>query len=113
MAWVPLDNGTTVGHRGGSENGIIVRDEEHDLGARITLERGADIAPFAITCGIYGWMFHTRFLGAEVDATAEFERMKDRLAEILAIIPHVNDPQRDVKSSQVCEAISSFVEQFP
>jgi len=36
MGWVPLDHGATIGQRG-SENGIIVRDEEHELGARVTL----------------------------------------------------------------------------
>jgi len=46
----------------GSEGGVIVRDEEHALGARITLETGCGIAPYAITCGIYGWMMHTCFL---------------------------------------------------
>jgi hypothetical protein len=45
----------------GSEGGTIVLDEEHGLGARITLEKDGAIAPFTITCGIYGWMAHTRF----------------------------------------------------
>jgi hypothetical protein len=112
MEWVPLNNGATIG-QSGSENGIIARDDEHAWGARITLERGGDIAPFAITCGIYGWTIHTRYFGAEVEADAEFERMKDGLAAILGIIPRVDDPSRDLKSRQVSEAISAFVERFP
>jgi hypothetical protein len=40
MSWQPFDNGATVGQRG-SEDGVTLRDEEHDLGARITLERDA------------------------------------------------------------------------
>jgi hypothetical protein len=87
--------------------------EEHELGARIILERGGDIAPFAITCGIYGWMAHTRFFGIEAEAAAEFERMKDGLAAILGIIPRKDDPEADAKGRLVSEAISAFVERFP
>ncbi|HZL90466.1 MAG TPA: hypothetical protein VFB96_19020 [Pirellulaceae bacterium] len=112
MAWVPIESGTTVG-QAGSENGVVLRDEEHELGARITLERDTVNAPFAITCGIYGWMFHTRYFGGEIEAVEAFERMKDSLGAILGTIPSVDDPHVDVKSRQVCEAISSFVERFP
>lgn len=56
--WIPFENGTTVGTTG-SEGGTILRDELHPDGARITLERTA--SQFAITCGVYGWMVHTRF----------------------------------------------------
>lgn len=38
----------------------LVRDEEHSAGARITLERDGSIAPFAITCGIYGGFLYHR-----------------------------------------------------
>lgn len=83
--WRPFEDGATVGRRG-SEDGIIHRDEEHDAGARITLERGCSHGvPFAVTCGIYGWFFHTRLLGSE--AEAEFPAMRDGLAAILDIIP--------------------------
>jgi hypothetical protein len=112
MPWGLFDNGATIGQRG-SENGFILTDEEHDLGARITLEREADNAPFAITCGIYGWMFHTRWFGSEADASAEFERMKSGLGAILNIIPRVDEPEADVKCQRVADAIGAFVEQFP
>jgi hypothetical protein len=112
MAWGPFDNGATIDKRG-SENGITLSDEEHDLGARITLERQTDHAPFAITCGIYGWMFHTRFFGSEANASAEFERMKGGLGAILNIIPRVDDPETDAKYQRVADAIGAFVEQFP
>jgi hypothetical protein len=58
-SWLPLENGGTLGQTG-SEEGTIVRDQEHPLGARISLERDCRVAPFAITFGIYGWMLHTR-----------------------------------------------------
>src|SRR5947209_20031862 len=111
MGWQPFDGGATVGQRG-SEDGVIVRDEEHDLGARITLERGCSHGvPFAVTCGIYGWFFHTRFLGSE--AEAEFPAMRDGLAAILDAIPRVDDPEVDAKMSAVVEAIQAFVARFP
>lgn len=57
------EDGGRVG-REGSERGAILRGEESDAGARITPERGCAYGiPFAVTCGIYGWSFHTRLLG--------------------------------------------------
>ncbi len=82
ISWRPFEEGATLGQPG-SEQGIILRDEEHVLGARITLERATSVAPFAITCGIYGWMMHTRFFGSEVEADAQYEQMKDALAALL------------------------------
>jgi hypothetical protein len=58
--WIEFEGGSTIGEQG-SENGLTLKDEEQVRGARITLERDTRIAPFAITCGIYGWMVHTRF----------------------------------------------------
>jgi hypothetical protein len=110
--WDLFDSGGTNGQKG-SENGTIVRDEEHALGARITLERDATTAPFAITCGVYGWMVHTRFFSVEAEALAQFEEMKDALTAILATIPLANDPQVDVKMQRVSEAMSLFVQQYP
>ena len=112
MPWTPFDNGATISQRG-SENGIIISDEEHDVGSRITLERGTDIAPFAITCGIYGWMFHTRYFSSAVEASAELDRMKAGLDPILGMIPSVDDPEADAKSQQVAGAIEAFVDLFP
>jgi hypothetical protein len=81
--WYPFENGATVGQKG-SEGGVILRDEEHPQEARITLERGGRAAPFAVTCGIYGCMLHTRFFSLEAEATAQYEEMKAALAALLA-----------------------------
>ena len=81
------------------------------MGARITLERDCSSAPWAVTCGIYGWFVHTRFLGTEVEA--EFPAMLDGLAAILDIIPRVDDPCADAKMGAVSEAIQEFVSHFP
>jgi hypothetical protein len=111
MNWRPVNNGGTPGQHG-SENGTIVRDEEHELGARITLERDCSHGvPFAVTCGIYGWFFHTRLLGSETEA--EFAAMKDELAAILNSIPRVDDQEADAKCDVVIESIRAFVARFP
>jgi hypothetical protein len=98
MGWISFDNGASIGQCGG-ENGIIVRDEEHVDGARITLERDSHIAPFSIPFGIYGWMVHTCFFSTQQRAEADFKRMKNELANILAIIPFEDDP--DLENSQI------------
>ena len=45
--WYDYDEGYSVGTVGAS-GGAIVRDEEHESGARITLEEESNFAPFAI-----------------------------------------------------------------
>ena len=109
--WRPYDKSTTVGQRG-SEGGIILRDEEHDLGARVTLEQHCtNGVPVAVTCGVYGWFFHTRFLSNKDEA--EFPVMLDDLASILHAIPDVNDSDGDAKTAAVTELIQKFVDRFP
>jgi hypothetical protein len=112
MVWSPFDNGKSIGLPG-SEGGIIIRDDEHQNGARITLERDGQIAPFAITYGIYGWMVHTRFLGKEAEAQDEFEHTRSELTKIIDLIPLVSDPEADQKRDVVIESISQFTERSP
>jgi hypothetical protein len=110
--WFPHDQGSTVGQCG-SEAGVVVRDEEHPLGARITLERRTPTAAFAITCGVYGWMVHTRFFSDERGAKAEYAKMRDALTSILNIVPEASDAEISEKMRPVHEAVASFVERFP
>src|SRR5262245_2840623 len=105
MNWHPFNDGKSIGEQG-SERGIIVRDDDDSQGARITLERGGTTAPFAITCGIYGWMVHTRFFGTELKAESEFETMQAELSRIISIIPLAADPEADSKLRPVFEALS-------
>jgi hypothetical protein len=77
-AWHPFDGGRTIGERG-SESGIILLDEETDAGARITLERSGAVAPFSITCGVYGGLLHTRFFSKETEARGDYAAMRARL----------------------------------
>ncbi len=92
---------------------MILQDLEHELGARITLEQNCHDAPFAITCGIYGWIFHTRYFGSKSEAVLELEKMKTDLTAILEIIPHKDDQDVTGKGRNVSDAIQSFVKKFP
>jgi hypothetical protein len=110
FSWHPFENGGTVGQTG-SEEGTMVRDEEHSLGARISLERDCGVAPFAITCGIYGWMLHTRFLGSEDEAETQYEAMKSALAALLEAADET--AEIDGGRKVLMEGVSRFVEQYP
>ena len=88
-------------------------DEEHSLGAWLTLERDGAVAPFSITCGIYGWMFHTRFLGGSARAEADFAEMKEAIGAILLSIPAQADPEADLKMAVVSSSIAALVDRFP
>jgi len=80
--WIPFDNGASIGTTG-SENGTIIKDEEHPQGARITLEKNGH-TPYSITCGIYGSMCHTAFAG-DFDKAAElYEAMKQEIDRFLS-----------------------------
>jgi hypothetical protein len=96
-AWRVYEDGQTLGTRG-SENGVIVADEENEAGARITLEKrrafpGSKRPPFAITCGVYGAMMHTCFFADEAAAQAGYAAMKPRLVALA--LSSENDWERD------------------
>ena len=112
MTWKPTDEGATIGTEG-SESGVILADYEHDLGARITIERDGGIAPFAITCGIYGWFCHTRYFSTRDVVESECAKMQTSIESILRTIPFTSDPDCDSKSASVSDAISKFVDDYP
>ena len=78
----PYDSGKTIG-TSGTENGTIIRDEEHSLGARVTLEQNG-YTPFGITCGIYGLMLHTAFASENDEAMQKYEAMKREIEKFLS-----------------------------
>ncbi len=106
--WYAFEEGETLGQVG-SEAGLIVSDEEHVLGARITLERETRMAPFAITCGVYGAMLHTRFLGDEAEARAEYEAMKEALAALVEMVDDASEAGRQAFAA----GATDFVARFP
>jgi hypothetical protein len=108
--WHPFEDGATRGLPG-SEEGVVVCDEEHSLGARITLERAASVAPFAITCGIYGWMMHTCFFSTEAEAESQYDLMKDSLSELLEAAEQT--AAVDGGHQVLMEGIETFVGEYP
>jgi hypothetical protein len=106
-SWTPFESGSSIG-KVGSERGSIILDEEHPKGARITIERDGNTAPFAITCGVYGWMVHTRFFATEAEARSECGSMKTALDELIDLLEQSADDM-DVAGA----SCSRFVERFP
>lgn len=109
--WSDYDEGYSIG-TSGADGGAIVRDEEHKSGARITLEEETSFAPFSVTCGVYGWMFHTRFFEEEAAANEAFDEMKIELDEILESMPSSEDADED-SLSDFAEELALLVEKFP
>lgn len=103
--WFAYDDGRSVGQVS-AEGGVILRDDEHKLGARITLKRGSGYV--SISCHIYGRTEHTRFFGAVSDAEREYAAMRTALGNVMSVITSAGS--KDIK---VWEAISEFVERFP
>lgn len=77
MSWISFDGGSEIG-KPGTEGGEIIKDEEFDSAARITLEEFSD-GHFAVTCGVYGTFFHTAWF----DDFANYELMKSDIEAIL------------------------------
>ncbi len=59
--WKQIEDGKTVGTKG-SENGIIILDEEYKEYCRITLEKTEKY--YAINCGVFSTL-HTVFVSEE------------------------------------------------
>ncbi len=103
--WFAYDDGRSIGSAG-AEGGVIMRDEEHIHGARLTLKRGGSYV--SVSCNIYGWMDHTRFFGSVVEAQREYLLMKPSLANMVENILAAG--KSDLK---MWEAIAEFVRRFP
>lgn len=105
--WYVFKNGESIGQIG-SESGLILRDAEHGRGARVTLEQVSSNR-LTITCGIYGWMVHTRFFDSEEGGQLGFDETKDELNKVLALIPLENEAS-DNNLRVAKDAIADFVE---
>lgn len=105
MEWYPFESGNSLGSCG-SEGGVIILDEELDAGARITIEHGGKDAPYAITCGVYGCMVHTRFFSTEAEAREQCAAMQVALAELVASLATAD-------FASVGDLCVRFVDRFP
>lgn len=108
--WEPYDNNQTLGTEG-SESGIIERDEIYESTARITLEAGGQVAPYAITCGIFGWMVHTHFVSQQETADQDFDAMKQALSRIVNALEHEGKPRENEEEDAIA-LMSAFVHQY-
>jgi hypothetical protein len=110
--WDAFENGATLDQIG-SEGGLIIEDEEYAGGARITLEkRDGMAARFAITCGVYGWFFHTCYCSGEQEARDSFTAMKVELARIVDLLSGSASQEKE-REKEILAAINTFVDRFP
>ena len=111
--WQALNGGSTIGGYGPA-SGIILLDDEHGYGARITLDRDGRLAAFVFTCGIYGWMLHTVFFSDEAKAHLAFVEMQAELDRIIRAIPLEGDPDQKERTKATFAAIEQFtVKRYP
>ena len=73
------------------------------------MERDTDVAPYAITCGIYGSMLHTRYLSRAEQAQVDYEGMKEALAALLDLADDDSSEGRKAFS----DGAKDFVERYP
>ena len=103
--WSPYQLGKTLGTCG-LEGDLILKDEEHPNGARITMKRGKNY--LSITCNLYQWIHHSRLFISQREAEREYEEMKPAIAEVVSLL--AAGDKSDVKAWEV---VSDFVSRFP
>jgi hypothetical protein len=101
--WQPYNLGRSIGTRS-PEGGVIVRDEEHPLGARIILKEAREY--ISISCNISGRIDHSRFFRKMSDAQSEYDLMKDELVKVAKLVSMTKS------SVKGWEAIAVFVSKF-
>ncbi|KFE70223.1 hypothetical protein [Hyalangium minutum] len=111
-AWQPYEGGSTLGMQG-SQGGTITWDEAYAEQLRLTLEQDESRSFHAITCGVSGWMVHTRFFGSATEAIAAFEEMRPALVELLSKLPP-SEPKPPREALREGGALlSGFIARFP
>jgi hypothetical protein len=103
--WLAFDDGRSIG-RESAEGGVILRDEVHASGARVTLKRGS--SHISVSCNVYGWIDHTRFFTTITEAQREYTLMKSSVGNMVENI--LSAGKSDLK---MWEAIAEFVRRFP
>ncbi len=111
-AWQPYEGGSTLG-LSGSEGGTISWDEQYAGTARLTLEEDESRSFYALTCGVAGWLVHTRFFGSRDEAVAAFQEMRPALEELQARLPK-EDPRKQRDAARAGGALlAAFIGRFP
>ena len=71
------------------------------------------VGPASVTCGLYGWMVHTRHFPDLETARAAFEAMKPELSQLVVMVPMSADPDCEPKKEALIRAITAFVDKYP
>ncbi len=104
-SWSIYNHGKTIGTKG-AEGGVILSDESHPDGARITLKRGDGFV--SVSVSIRGWMDHTRFFSTDADAQREYRAMRSAVVNVLNVIN-----AKEATEIKIWESISEFVRRYP
>ena len=102
--WKPYNRGRSIGLKS-PEGGVILRDEEHPLGVRITLKEAKEY--ISISCNISGLIDHSRFFTKMSAAQNEYVVMKDELVKVAKTISSARS-----SNIKAWEAIAAFVARF-
>lgn len=108
--WTKFDKGSSIGTTG-SEGGKITEDFECIDGARVTIEKGGDIAPYSVTLGIYGLMFHTHFASSEIEAKKFMDFAMKKIEEIFALYETIESERDTIWHDRHDSLISELSEQ--
>ena len=109
MNWYKFDNGNSIG-KTGSEGGITIDDIENINGARISLEKDGVTAPYSVTLGIYGLMFHTHFSSTLDEAHSYFDFAKSKINEILKLYDILEVDRDSIWRNQLNTLIEELAE---
>lgn len=108
--WTKFDKGSSIG-KTGSEGGKITEDLECIDGARVTIEKDGGIAPYSVTLGIYGLMFHTHFASTEIEAKMFMDFALKKIDQIFALYETVESERDTTWRDKHDSLISELAEQ--
>ncbi len=112
QGWSPAEGGRTLGLEG-AEGGLIVRDEVHPAGLRLTLEEDTSRSFHALTCGVSGWLVHRRYFDSEALALAAWEEMKPALVALGAQLPASGPKGLSQATREAGAKLGAFLARFP
>lgn len=112
QSWRLVEEGRTRG-LDGTEGGTIVRDEEHPAGLRLTLEEDPARSFYALTCGVAGWLVHSRFFGSEAEVLAAWDEMKPALLELVRQLPAAGAKALDPATREAGAKLGAFIARYP
>lgn len=95
--WITLES--EIGTKG-TEDGVIIQDEEYAHACRASLERCTEY--YAVTCGVYGSMVHTAFFD-ESNYLAKYEEIKRDLQNFIDNVEHMNEDERSDFYAYFCD----------